>query len=41
MYLEKKLNGTVLACDGMTDEECGLYEVGTWDKMCWVQHGIK
>jgi len=29
MYLEKKLNGTVLACDGMTDEECGLYEVGT------------
>jgi len=40
-YVVKKLNDTVLACDRMTDEGCGLHEMGTWDKMCWVQDGIK
>jgi len=29
MYLVEKLNDTVLACDGMTDEEYGSYEMGT------------
>lgn len=29
MYLLEKLNDTVLACGRMTDEEYGLYEMGT------------